>query len=200
MLDGSQTNYYQGLIGVLRWIAELECIDIIVPVSLLSHYRVSPREGPLQQVYHIFAYLKQFNQSMIGFDGSEPNYSDTSFHKCELPSHNPDVSEQIPKNMSKRRSCRMLGNPTIAYRSHCICEPSAHCVVFKAPKYSGIVDVWIRIRHPENRNRFDWCFTLQLCMFGIALCGPTHICPPIIICDNEAGVLNTTHPESTSKR
>ncbi len=60
-LDGSQVNYYQGLIGVLRWIVELGRIDIIVPVSLLSRYMVSPREGHLQQVYHIFAYLKQFN-------------------------------------------------------------------------------------------------------------------------------------------
>lgn len=31
-----KTNYYQGLIGVLRWIVELGRIDIIVPVSLLS--------------------------------------------------------------------------------------------------------------------------------------------------------------------
>jgi hypothetical protein len=37
-------------------------------------------------------------------------------------------------------------------------------------------------------------------MFGITLGGPTRICPPIILCDNEAIVLNTMHPESTIKR
>ncbi len=57
-LEGSLVNYYQGLIGVLRWIVELGRIDIIVPVSLLSRYMVSPREGRLQQAYHIFVYLK----------------------------------------------------------------------------------------------------------------------------------------------
>ncbi len=37
-------------------------------------------------------------------------------------------------------------------------------------------------------------------MFGIPLGGPTSICPTNIFCDNEAVVLNTTHPESTIKR
>jgi len=64
-LVGSQINYYQGLIGVLRWVVELGRIDIIIPVSLLSRYMVSPREGHLQQAYHIFAYLKQFNWSKL---------------------------------------------------------------------------------------------------------------------------------------
>jgi hypothetical protein len=57
-LDPHQTNYFQGLIGVLRWIFELGHIDIIVPVTMLSRYLVSPREGHLQQAYRIFAYLK----------------------------------------------------------------------------------------------------------------------------------------------
>jgi len=56
-----KTNYYQGLIGILRWIVELGRIDIIVPVTMLSCYLVSPREGHLQQAFRIFAYLKQFN-------------------------------------------------------------------------------------------------------------------------------------------
>lgn len=35
-LDARCANYYQGLIGVLRWIVELGRIDIITPVALLS--------------------------------------------------------------------------------------------------------------------------------------------------------------------
>jgi len=67
------TNYYQGLIGILRWIVELGRIDIIVPVTMLSCYLMPPREGHLQQTYHIFAYLKQFNRPMLVFsDAPEP--------------------------------------------------------------------------------------------------------------------------------
>jgi hypothetical protein len=60
-LPAHQVNYFQGLIGILQWIVELGRIDIIIPVSLLSRYLVSPREGHLQQAFWIFAYLKQFN-------------------------------------------------------------------------------------------------------------------------------------------
>jgi hypothetical protein len=86
-LDSQRTNYYQGLIGVLRWIVELGRIDIIVPVTMLSRYLVSPREGHLQQVNHIFAYLKQFNRAMIVFDDSEPSFDESAFHTCNWSSH-----------------------------------------------------------------------------------------------------------------
>jgi hypothetical protein len=35
-LDRIQTTNYQALIGILQWIVELSCIDIIVPMTLLS--------------------------------------------------------------------------------------------------------------------------------------------------------------------
>jgi hypothetical protein len=81
-LEGSQVNYYQGLIGVLRWIVELGHIDITVHVSLLSCYMASPHEGHLQQVYHIFSNLKQFNYSKPIFDDVEPTFTDSYFHVC----------------------------------------------------------------------------------------------------------------------
>ncbi|MFN9979342.1 MAG: hypothetical protein ACK53Y_05490, partial [bacterium] len=83
------TNYYQGLIGILRWIVELGRIDIIVPVSLLSRYLVSPRRGHLQQAYRIFAYLKQFNRPMLIFDDSEPMIPTDGFNVCDWSSQYP---------------------------------------------------------------------------------------------------------------
>ena len=35
-LNAQHANYYQGLIGVLKWIVELRRIDILVPVALMS--------------------------------------------------------------------------------------------------------------------------------------------------------------------
>jgi hypothetical protein len=89
-------NYYQGLIGVLRWIVELGRIDIIVPVSLLSRYLISPREGHLQQVYRVFAYLKQFNRPVLVFDDGEPLLSTDNFNKCNWSSQYPDAKGKIP--------------------------------------------------------------------------------------------------------
>jgi len=57
-LSAERTNYYQGLIGILRWIVELGRIDIIVSVSLLSRYLVLPREGHLQKGVPNFCILE----------------------------------------------------------------------------------------------------------------------------------------------
>ena len=54
-LDAKRANYYQGLIGVLRWMCELGRIDILVDVAMLSRFLASPRRGHLDQAFHIFA-------------------------------------------------------------------------------------------------------------------------------------------------
>ena len=57
-LDATRLNYFQGLVGVLRWTCELGRLDILQPLSLMSRYLVSAREGHLDQLFHIFGYLK----------------------------------------------------------------------------------------------------------------------------------------------
>lgn len=69
-----------------------------MPVSLLSRYLVSPRVGHLEQVYCIFAYLKQFNRPMLNFDDTEPKFNHDIFHVCDWSSIYPDACEQIPPN------------------------------------------------------------------------------------------------------
>ncbi len=78
-LDAKRANYFQGLIGVLRWICELGRIDILVDVAMLSRFLASPRRGHLDQAYHIFAYLKQYNRSSMAFDDTEPVFDESCF-------------------------------------------------------------------------------------------------------------------------
>jgi hypothetical protein len=52
----------------------------MVPVSLLSHCLVSPQEGHLQQTFHIFAYIKQFNRARLVFDDTMLDFGGTYFH------------------------------------------------------------------------------------------------------------------------
>jgi Reverse transcriptase (RNA-dependent DNA polymerase) len=68
LLDAAQANYYQNLIGVLRWAIQLGRIDIFIVVSLLSQYLASPQQGHLEQVFRIFAYLKAHKRSRVVFD------------------------------------------------------------------------------------------------------------------------------------
>ena len=69
-LDDEGVTYFQSLIRVLRWIVELGRVDICCEVSMLSSHLCLPREGHLQQVYHIFAYLKANHNARLVFDPS----------------------------------------------------------------------------------------------------------------------------------
>ena len=54
--DGLQ--WYQEMIGPLRWAVELGRFDILLEVALMSKHLALPREGHLEQVLNIMGYLK----------------------------------------------------------------------------------------------------------------------------------------------
>jgi hypothetical protein len=56
-LDPDYSSFYQHLIGVMRWMVELGCIDIATEVSMLSSYLACLREGYLENALHIMGYL-----------------------------------------------------------------------------------------------------------------------------------------------
>ena len=96
------------MIGILRWICELGRLDILTPVSMLSRYLVSAREGHLDQVFHVFAYLKSYDRSTMVFDDTEPNIDEKSFVNCNWKEFYPDAKEAVPTDMPEPR-----GNPVI---------------------------------------------------------------------------------------
>jgi hypothetical protein len=102
-LDGKQGQYYQSLIGVLQWICELGQIDVLVAILMLSRYVVSPREGHLQQLFHIFAYLKHQTRSKMVFDDTEPVLNENSFKVCDWSEFYPDAEEAIPHDLPMER-------------------------------------------------------------------------------------------------
>ena len=61
-------NFYQNMIGILRWACELGRLDILLETSLLSQYMVSPRYGHLKQAINMFAYLKSHDRSWLVLD------------------------------------------------------------------------------------------------------------------------------------
>jgi hypothetical protein len=83
-LDAEGLRCYQELIGVLRWAVEIGRLDILLEISLLSSHLALPRKGHLEQVCHIFAYLKHGSRRPIYLDPSHPSISKTSYwrHLC----------------------------------------------------------------------------------------------------------------------
>ena len=69
--DGIQ--YFQELIGVLQWACEIGRVDILLETYLLSTHFASPRIAHLEQVFHIFGYLKDSSKRELGFYPGHPN-------------------------------------------------------------------------------------------------------------------------------
>ena len=102
----SQVAFYQNLIGVLRWIVELGCIDIAFEVSVLSSYLEAPRKGHLLQALHIFKHLEIHSENDIAFDPAYKHVSNTEemkFRQSEMKSIYTDAEEDLPSNAPQQR-------------------------------------------------------------------------------------------------
>ena len=207
-LSASEQNYYQGLIGILRWICELGRLDIIVPISLMSRYLAQAREGHLQQLYHVFAYLKTYASSKLVFDDTRPDYSGVDFHPCDWREFYPDAGEVIPPNMPEARGKPVMMSCFVD-ADHAGCKETrrSHTGVIlfinKAPILwfskrqntvetstfgSEIVAMRIAIELIEGMR-------YKLRMMGVPIDGECSL-----FCDNESVVKNVSRPESPCKK
>ena len=57
--------------GILSGIVELGRIDIFLEVSMMPSNRALPRIGHLEQVLHMYVYLKKHHNDDMVFDPSE---------------------------------------------------------------------------------------------------------------------------------
>ncbi len=108
-LDQEGASRYHQLIGMLRWAVEIGRVDILLEVSLLSSYLAQPREGHLEAVYNIFAYLNKQPHPPIVLDDKVIRMNESAFEKTDWKeSIYGDVEEEIPP-----RAPKPLGNPVI---------------------------------------------------------------------------------------
>ena len=80
-LHPTEAAYYQSLIGILRWIVELGRVDITCEVSMMASMMALPRVGHLNQLFHIFAYLRLRHNSEMVFDPTLPDFDENLFPK-----------------------------------------------------------------------------------------------------------------------
>lgn len=207
-LDERRASYYASLMGVLRWCIELGRVDIIVEVGLLSRFQASPREGHLEQLFHIFAYLKKYNRSSMVFDWTYPEIDESKFPKCDWSEFYPDAKEAIPQNMPEARG-KPVSMTAFVDADHAGCKLTRR-------SHSGILIfvnrapiLWFSKRQAtvEASTFGSESIAMRLCiemveglryklrMMGVPLDGPANI-----FCDNESVVKSSTRPESTLKK
>ncbi len=95
ILDDDFTNWYQWLIGILSWAVELGRCDIHFSVAVLAQYLAQPRASHLEQVFHLFAYLKAHMRSRIILDNSKPVVDESHFMKTDWEAFYPVAKEAI---------------------------------------------------------------------------------------------------------
>jgi hypothetical protein len=207
-LDPRRANYFQGLIGVLRWIVELGRVDILVAVAMLSRYLAMPRTGHLEEAIHVFAYLKQYNRSTLVFDDSVPKYDENRFMKCDWSEYYPDAAEAIPHNLPEARG-EAVTTTCFVDADHAGCQVTrrSHSGILLFLQKAPII--WYSKRqNTVESSTFGSEFVAmkiaieqiealryKLRMMGVPLDGPTNV-----FCDNEAVFKNSTKPESTLKK
>ena len=102
-LNPELASYYQSQIGILHWMVELGRVDIITEVSLLASHLALPREGHLEAVFHIYAYLKHKHASRMVFDPTYPDIDMSNFPSHDWKDFYGDVKEALPTNAPKPR-------------------------------------------------------------------------------------------------
>ena len=113
-LPEDEASYYHSLIGVLRWIVELGRVDINTEVSMMSSHLALPRRGHLDEVFHIFAYLKKKHNSEMVYDPTDVEIDRAAFPREDWSYSiygDDNLEEVLPLNMptplGKSFTCRV---------------------------------------------------------------------------------------------
>ena len=201
--DGVQ--YYQEIVGMLRWAVEIGRVDILLEVSMMSAHLALPREGHLEQVIHIFGYLKVHKKLRIMFDSDYPQISSNRFKSYDWFDFYKDAKEGIPSNMPEPRGLHMSTSAFVdadLAGDKQIRRSQTGILIFcnKAPihwysKRQPLVEsstFGAEFRAMKTAVELTEALRYKLRMFGVPIDGPTSV-----FCDNEAVYKNTVLPEST---
>ena len=208
-LDYDCANYFQSQIGILRWMVEIGRVDMITEVSLLSSHLALPREGHLEAVFHIYAYLAKKHNARMAFDPSYPKIDLSQFKTDEnWKAIYGDVQEPIPPNAPPPRGkpvdLRLFVDsdhagdkltrrsrtgfyiflnsaPIVAYSKK---QPTVETSVF------GAEFVAMKVGMETLRG-----VRYKLRMMGVELNGPSYVYG-----DNMSVIHNTQRPESVLKK
>jgi Reverse transcriptase (RNA-dependent DNA polymerase) len=205
-LSDEDANYYQQQIGVLRWAVELGRIDICAEASIMAGFSAAPREGHLDAVMHVFAWLKCHTRSKIVLDPDYPEYEE--MEKPDWSEFYEDAKELLPPDMPEP-----LGNPVVM--TTFVDSDHAGDKVTRRSRTGVLIFlnrapvVWYsKKQNSIETSSFGSEFTAmkvgveiseglryKLRMMGVPIAGSTQV-----RADNMSVVKNTSIPESTLKK
>ena len=205
-LDDERATYYQSLIGILRWAVELGRIDICTEVSVMSSYSAMPREGHLQALFHMFAYLSTHNRSKIVMDDETvyiepeetPDFSEFyPFAKDVLPEDMPEIrgkAVQLTMFVDASHAANMV---TRQSRTGVLIYVNRAPVLWYSKKQNSIETSTFGSEFMALKTGMELLegVRYKLRMMGIEIDGHAHV-----RVDNMSVVNNSSIPESTLKK
>ena len=208
-LSSSDAAYFQSLIGVLRWIVELNRVDICMETSALASMMTMPREGHLTQVYRMFSFLKSHHNAVMVFDPTPPDLDESAFANEDWnSSYYGECKEEIPTNAPKPRGIGFTirafvdsdhAGDTVTRRSR------TGYIIFlnNAPIY------WYSKKQTSiETSSFGAEFiAMKLCCeyirglrYKLRMMGIAVDLPAFVFGDNQSVLSNTSHPHSKLKK
>ena len=122
ILEGQQVNHYLTMVGQLQWLINLGRFDIQAQVISTSRFRAALRQGHLERLKRIYAYVIRTKDYTIRFRVMQPDYS-------YLPKQNfdwtrtvcGDLQEIIPQDIPDPSENTVTTTTTVdANLNHCL--------------------------------------------------------------------------------
>ena len=79
--DGLQR--YQEMIRILRWVVELGWVNVSLETALMSTHLAMLRRGHLEQLHHMFGYLKANPKRKLFFNLQHLNIDENGFKEYD---------------------------------------------------------------------------------------------------------------------
>jgi hypothetical protein len=187
---------------------ELGRIDIITEVSMLSTYLCLPRQGHLEAVFHVFAYLGLHHNSRVVFDPTYPAVDMGTFIKTYWKSMYGDLKEMTPSDapIPRRKEVYLrlfldsdhAGEQfTRRSRTGFVIYLNMAPIVWFSKRQPTVESSVFGSEFVAMNNGIETCRDLRykLRMMGVTLSGPTFVYG-----DNMYVVHNTQSPEYVLKK
>jgi len=190
---------------------ELGRIDICLKVSMMSSHLALPRRGHLEQLFHLFAYLKKHHNAELIFDPSDPVVNESEFEEKDWTTSefgHLQGKEELPPNAPQPRGLGFVmrakvdadhAADTVTRRSRTgfIVYLNSAPIYWLSKKQTSVESSSFGSEFIAMKQCCEYLRGLRykLRMMGIPVDGPAYIYG-----DNQSVLANTTVPESTLKK
>mmetsp|Transcript_12139 Transcript_12139/g.17505 ORF Transcript_12139/g.17505 Transcript_12139/m.17505 type:complete len:474 (-) Transcript_12139:35-1456(-) len=204
-LSPDGVELYQSYVGTLRWAVELGRIDLTFATSLMARFAACPREGHMENIIHIFAYIKKHIRSKLVFYPYIRDWSNVQWIEHEWDEFYPGAQEVIPPNAPTPRGKPVQINLfcDAAHANDYITRRSTTGIIIflnGAPiswyskrqntiESSTFGSEFVALKIATEQNE---ALRYKLRMLGIPIAGASNV-----FCDNKSVVQNVTDPAST---